>query len=103
MHTLHEPQTSRTVNPNLTLSVIIPCFNEAESIEEVLGACGSGWASLTKLSSWMMAQPMEPVTFWRKFEAENRPHVRMSFIMIIIRAKVRPSSPVLVPPPAMCF
>ena len=37
MHTLREPQTSRTVNPNLTLSVIIPCYNEAHSIEEVLG------------------------------------------------------------------
>ena len=37
MQTLREPKLSRTVNPNLTLSVIIPCFNEAESIEEVLG------------------------------------------------------------------
>lgn len=36
MHTLHEPHMSRTVNPNLTLSVIIPCFNEVHSIEEVL-------------------------------------------------------------------
>ena len=37
MRTLRQPQISRTVNPNLTLSVIIPCYNEAESIEEVLG------------------------------------------------------------------
>jgi glycosyltransferase involved in cell wall biosynthesis len=36
MHTLKQKKVSRTVNPNLTLSVIIPCFNEAESIEEVL-------------------------------------------------------------------
>ncbi len=36
MQTLHEPHVNRNVNPNLTLSVIIPCFNEAESIEEVL-------------------------------------------------------------------
>lgn len=36
MHTPHEPHMSRTVNPNLTLSVIIPCFNEVHSIEEVL-------------------------------------------------------------------
>ena len=37
MHTLREPHLSRTINPNLTLSVVIPCFNEAKSIEEVLG------------------------------------------------------------------
>jgi glycosyltransferase involved in cell wall biosynthesis len=36
MYTLHEPKYSRTVNPNLTLSVIIPCYNEADSIEEIL-------------------------------------------------------------------
>lgn len=36
MQTLHKPHINRTVNPNLTLSVIIPCFNEVDSIEEVL-------------------------------------------------------------------
>lgn len=36
MQTLHQPKATRNVNPDLTLSVIIPCFNEVHSIEELL-------------------------------------------------------------------
>lgn len=36
MHVKTMPVTDRTVNPDLTLSVIIPCFNEVHSIKEVL-------------------------------------------------------------------
>ena len=78
MHTLHEPQTSRTVNPNLTLSVIIPCFNEAESIEEVL----------TRVEAVGIADEIIIVddgstdgtrNILAQIEAENRPHVRIIY------------------------
>src|SRR4051794_14888044 len=78
MHTLHEPQTSRTVNPNLTLSVIIPCFNEAESIEEVLGRVEAvGIADEIIIVDDGSTDGSRDIL--AQIEADNRPNVRIIY------------------------
>ena len=78
MHTLREPQVSRTVNPNLTLSVIIPCFNEAETIEEVLGRVEDvGIANEIIIVDDGSTDGSRDVL--TRIEAENRPNVRILY------------------------
>ena len=78
MQTLHETKHSRNVNPNLTLSVIIPCYNEAESIEEVL----------ERVEAVNIAHEIVIVDdgstdgtrdILARIEAENRPNVRILY------------------------
>ena len=78
MYTLHEPQTSRTVNPNLTLSVIMPCFNEVDTIEEVLGRVEAvGIADEIIIVDDGSTDGSRDVL--AQIEAQHRPHVRIIY------------------------
>ncbi len=78
MRTLHEPHMSRTVNPNLTLSVIIPCFNEVHSIEEVLNRVED-----VDIADEIIIVDDGSTDGTRdvlaRIAAENRPHVRILY------------------------
>lgn len=78
MHTLHQPKTDRTVNPNLTLSVIIPCFNEVHSIEEVLNRVEAvGIADEIIIVDDGSTDGTRDIL--AQIEAENRPNVRIYY------------------------
>lgn len=78
MHTLREPQVTRTVNPNLTLSVIIPCYNEVHSIEEVLSRVEAvGIADEIVIVDDGSTDGTRNVL--AQIEAEKRPNVRILY------------------------
>ncbi len=78
MYTLHEPQISRTVNPNLTLSVIIPCFNEVHSIQDVLERVEAvGIANEIIIVDDGSTDGTRDIL--AQIEAENRPNVRIIY------------------------
>ncbi len=78
MHLLHQPKNDRTVNPNLTLSVIIPCYNEVHSIEEVLNRVEAvGIADEIVIVDDGSTDGTRDIL--AQIEADNRPHVRILY------------------------
>ncbi|MCA0455533.1 MAG: glycosyltransferase family 2 protein [Chloroflexi bacterium] len=78
MQTFHHPVTDRTVNPNLTLSVVIPCFNEVHSIEEVLKRVEAvGIADEIIIVDDGSTDGTRAIL--ADIEAENRPNVRIYY------------------------
>ena len=51
---------------NFTLSVIIPCFNEVSTIEQVIDAVKLAPIRSIEIKSlsWMIARPMAPVKYY---------------------------------------
>jgi glycosyltransferase involved in cell wall biosynthesis len=78
MQTLHQPKTTRNVNPDLTLSVIIPCFNEVHSIEEVLNRVEAvGIADEIIIVDDGSTDGTRDIL--AQIEAESRPNVRIYY------------------------
>ena len=78
MQTLHHPVSDRTVNPNLTLSVVIPCFNEVHSIKEVLNRVEAvGIADEIIIVDDGSTDGTRDIL--AGIEAENRPNVRIYY------------------------